>query len=325
MPKTDEPIPAIVIFGATACGKTDFAVSVFGRNSASGLAGTCEIINADSVQVYRESLIASARPTAEERQEVPHHLVGIREGSQEFSVSDFVREADAACENIFQRGRVPVLLGGSAFFLKNFLLSLPVTPPADEAVRKRLQAELQQFGETALFERLQKCDPVSASRIQMRDHYRVLRALEVYETAKKPLSSFELSTELRSRYRFLILTLTRPRETLYRRIERRVDKMFAGGLCEEFETLYRKGYTAESPIMKAIGYREFFTVNEKAPLSADPEVVKALIKRNTRRYAKRQETFFKKIPQNRVVDLENKSEVTAAIFELETFVEHSLC
>ena len=320
MCKQSSPIPAIVIFGATACGKTDFAASVFGRDSQSGLANTCEIVNADSVQVYRESVIASARPTLEEMRQVPHHLVGIRDGTEEFSVSDFVREADAACEDIFRRGFVPVLLGGSAFFLKNFLLSLPETPKADLAVRQRLQAELQQHGEKALFERLQQCDPITATRVKMHDHYRVLRALEVYETAKKPLSSFQLSTEFLSRYSFLGLTVNRPREINYQRIEMRVEKMFADGLVSEFEALYNKGYTAETPLMKAIGYREFFELSPKAPLTVKLDDVKALIKRNTRRYAKRQETFFNIIPNNRRINLENIDEITEAIAELKKYV-----
>lgn len=313
-------IPAIVIFGATACGKTEFAVSVFGKKTETGLANTCEIINADSVQVYKEAVIASAVPTQDEQEQVPHHLVSIYDGSREFSASDFVREADKLCLEIYSKNKVPVLLGGSAFFLKNFLMSLPSTPKADQEIREKLQNELSENGEEVMFAKLKLCDPISAERINVHDHYRVLRALEVYEATKKPLSSFALSEKLRTNYDFLIFTLTRKRTVIYERIHKRVDKMFDAGLVAEFAELYRKGYTATSPIMKAIGYNEFFSISPTLPLNADIEAVKNLIKRNTRRYAKRQETFFKTIPKNKIVNLEKQSELNAAIDEIKNFV-----
>lgn len=317
-------IPAILVFGATASGKTDFAVSVFGSDAKSGLAGTCELINADSVQVYKESIIASARPNQQARSAVVHHLVGVRNGNEEFSASDFVHEADRLCREIFQRAKVPVLIGGSAFFLKNFLYNLPATPQADPVIRKNLQADLKQFGEKVMYERLKTCDPVSARRLNEKDHYRVLRALEVYEQQKIPLSSYQLPTEFRNEYHFLILTLTRPREILYRRIDARVEAMFEAGLVEEFLSLYEKGYRKESPIMKAIGYSEFFqfSTEQFSQLSeSNRDELKRLIQRDTRRYAKRQETFFKKISCNTVVNLEKPEEVQAAIQKMKCFID----
>lgn len=320
LPQDKSKIPAIVIFGATACGKTEFAVSVFGKETKTGLANTCEIINADSVQVYKDAVIASAGPTLYEKEQVPHHLVSIYEGDREFSTSDFVREADKLCLEICKKNKVPVLLGGTAFFLKNFLMSLPSTPKADPKIRKKLQAELEKQGEEVMFAKLKHFDPVSASRINIHDHYRVLRALEVYEATKKPLSSFSLSEEFRKTYDFLIFTLTRERKIIYERINKRVDKMFTAGLVAEFAELYKKGYTATSPIMKAIGYKEFFSLSPILPLNADLDAVKNLIKRNTRRYAKRQETFFKTIPESTIVNLENPSELNSAIQKIKNFV-----
>ena len=317
-------IPVILIFGATATGKTDFALSLFAKNAKSSLANTCEIINADSIQVYKESYIASARPSLAECEKLPHHLVALKDGSEEFSVSDFVNEADRLSREIFKRNKIAVLMGGSAFFLKNFLYSLPKTPKADPELRKKLEQDLQVFGEEELFERLKLCDPKSATRIKKSDHYRVIRALEVYESSGKALSSFSLPTEFRNNYTFLILTLSRPREILYQRIEARVDKMFEAGLVEEFQKLFKKGYTRESPIMKAIGYSEFFTVNPTDPGNANIEEVKKLIKRNSRRYAKRQECFFKKIPYNVIVNLEERKEVLAAIEMITCFVKEAL-
>lgn len=314
-------IPAIVIFGPTASGKTEFAISVFGDKSKTGLAKTCEIISADSVQVYSESFIASARPTDFECENLVHHLVGVKKGYDEFSVSDFVRVADDFCYKIFQRKKVPILLGGSAFFLKNFLFGLPKTPKADTLIREKLQKKLNDLGPQALYQLLETVDPESANKIKSEDHYRVLRALEVYETTKKPLSSFKLPSTFRLEYDFLVLSLTRPRDILYRRIENRVDDMFASGLYEEFLNLYKKGYKKNTPIMKAIGYSEFFLMENPLNLKIDEiETVKSMIKRDTRRYAKRQETFFKKIPKTTIINLESNYEVDFAIQKIKSFL-----
>lgn len=305
-------IPAVVIFGATACGKTDFALSVFGSDAASQLAGWAEIVNADSIQVYADSVIASARPTHEQLKRLPHHLVGIKSGTEEFSVSDFVQAADKACLEIYSRAKMPVVTGGSAFFLKHFLTGLPKTPGADPATRLQLQNRLKAEGEASIFSELQKADPVSAAKINPHDHYRVLRALEVFYASGTPLSSFTLEPAFREHYDFLVLTLTRPKDLLYKRINERVEKMFDGGLVTEVENLLAKGMTAQSPLMKAIGYSEFFLDGEHADFENLPEV-KRLIQRDTRRYAKRQETFFKTIPAEMTVDMNDPAAVTALI------------
>lgn len=313
--------PAVVIFGATASGKTDFVLSTFGANARTHLAGKAEVINADSIQVYSESRIASAAPDTEQLRLLPHHLVGVRNGTEEFSVTDFVSEADELCKKIVSQNKLPVIVGGTAFFLKHFLMDIPITPQSDIQVRKRLQNQLRVHGEKVLFDTLRKVDPVTAARINMHDHYRLVRALEIYETSGQPLSSFTVPNTFRATYTFLVLVLSRPREILYERINKRVDTLFDLGLVDEVKALARKGYTAETPIMKAIGYSEFFLNDKTKPDFSDIDLVRSMIKRNTRRYAKRQETFFKTIPHTRQINLENPSEVKTGIEEIEAFFQ----
>lgn len=290
------PCRVLIIFGATGCGKTDLLCQLFSDNSSYGFANKAEIINADSVQVYRDLRIGSAAPSEATLSVLPHHLVNELAPSREFSTADFVKRADELCPQIAARNHLPVLAGGTAFFLKNFIYGLPITPRADETIRSKLKLQAQTQGATAMYERLRAIDKVTADKLHPNDEYRVLRALEVYEATGKPLSEFHLAQTVRAEYDCTIIGLTRPREELYERINQRVDLMFEQGLYQEFCTLYDSGYRAETPAMKAIGYAEFFDVLPEDPKNAPLERVSELIKRNTRHYAKRQETFFKALP-----------------------------
>lgn len=291
-------IPVAVIFGATACGKTALAAQLF----TSALI-KAEVISADSVQVYRGMPIGSAQPSCELIKRVPHHLIGICDPSEEFSVADFVRNADTLCGDISGRGRLPVVLGGTAFYIKHFMYGMPVTPQADPQLRARLQEKLRQIGVAAMYAELAAFDPVSAAKIHANDEYRILRAHEVYCASGRPLSSFKLSYRYREGFRFCPILLDCPRAELYRRIEDRVDEMFAQGLQQEVAQLVEQGYTAADPAMKAIGYREFFELSPDAPAAAPFDAVNALIKRNTKRYAKRQQTFFQSFPHVHRIDM----------------------
>ena len=293
-------MPVAVIFGATACGKTALAAHLF-TTSVNSI--KTEIISADSVQVYRGMPIGSAQPPQELLDTIPHHLIGVCEPSEEFSVADFVRSADKLCKDIASRGALPVVLGGTAFYIKHFMYGMPITPQADPVLRMRLQERMQHIGAAAMYAELASFDPASAAKIHIHDEYRILRAHEVYCASGRPLSSFELPYRYREGFRFCPIFLDRPRDELYRRIEARVDEMFAQGLQQEIARLTAQGCTADDPAMKAIGYREFFKLSPDAPAAAPLNAVKDLIKRDSKRYAKRQQTFFQSFPNVRRIDM----------------------
>jgi tRNA dimethylallyltransferase len=293
-------IPVCILFGPTASGKTALVEELF---ACPRPLCSVEIISADSMQVYRGMDIGTAKAAAELRRTIPHHLVDIRSPHEQFHAGDFVRLADAACTEIAGRRSLPLVSGGTGFYLRNFITGLSEAPPSDPAVRDRLQQEFNQKGPSPLFEELEKLDPASAQRIHRNDTYRLLRALEVCRGTGSPLSSFARGNAPRTAYRFLIVGIKRKREDVYRRIEQRCDEMFRQGLPEEVETLFKQGYTPRDPGLRAIGYREFFVESAGLggegsvyTLSRDMEGVRALIAKNSRHYAKRQETFFSSIP-----------------------------
>jgi tRNA dimethylallyltransferase len=292
-------IPVIVLFGPTASGKTEVLERLFTDSDSiflsSGHSGA-EIISADSAQVYRGMDIGTAKVSREVRNHLPHHLIDICDPREQFDAAKFINLADTACIDIFSRGKVPVISGGTGFYLKNFIQGLSEAPPADPEIRKQLETERSQFGIEHLAAELAACDSKSAARIHINDEYRLLRALEVYRSSGQPLSSFASSGSLKDRpsYRFLTIGLTCSREILYERINLRCKRMFADGLAKEVASLHRGGYGPADPGLKAIGYKEFFLQGEDGSpkISQDLAEVERLIARNSRRYAKRQILFF---------------------------------
>jgi tRNA dimethylallyltransferase len=277
----------VVVFGPTAVGKTELLLELFPG-------GEAEIVTADSMQVYRHLDVGTAKPTPDILRKLPHHLIGVVEPDQQFNAGEFVKRADALIREITGRGRLAVLSGGTAYYLRSFLFGLPDAPPGEAGVRKELKRELDERGLGPLLEELGRVDPVSKERIAPRDSYRVLRALEVYRCSGRPLSEFRNPAEPRREHRTLLIGLERPREELYRRIEARVEQMFAAGLIDEVRSLMAAGYGPQAPGMRGIGYQEFFLM-QAGCLSWGS--LRELVKRNSRRYAKRQLTFFRAIPQ----------------------------
>jgi tRNA dimethylallyltransferase len=298
------PIPVLVLFGPTASGKTNVLMRLFGRNGL--FSQKAEVISADSMQVYRGMDIGTAKPSAEEKAQLPHHLIDIRNPDEQFNAGDFVRLAGEAIIDIARRGAFPIVCGGTGFYLKNLIMGLPEAPPSDETIRAALKQELRKKGGAALMEELARYDPASAAKIHLNDEYRLTRALEVLRLSGRPLSSFGLSgagqasaanigeESFLSRCRFMVIGLSRPREELYRRINARCAAMFAQGLPDEVRKLHEAGYTPRDPGLRAIGYRQFFVEDEPGAyrLSQDIAGVEALVAQNSRRYAKRQVTFF---------------------------------
>ncbi|TFG84477.1 MAG: tRNA (adenosine(37)-N6)-dimethylallyltransferase MiaA [Spirochaetales bacterium] len=281
----------LALFGPTACGKTDLLERLFLSNDRS-FSRPVVVVSADSVQVYRGLDIGSAKPDERLLSRLPHKLLDIRDPCEQFSVGDFVRLADEACQGIIANGGLPVLSGGTAFYIRAFIMGLPVTPSSDPAVRTAIQEEFARLGADALYAELKRVDPPSASRIAPADHYRIARALEVYRFAGRPLSSYALPETPRARWDTLALAIDRPRAELYDRINARVDAMMAAGLRGEVQSLREAGYKADDPGMRAIGYAEFLS----AGLDEGDSVIAARIRLHTRRYAKRQLTFMRGMP-----------------------------
>jgi len=248
-----------------------------------------EIISADAMQVYRGLDIGTAKPDREVLRKLPHHLLSIVDPREQFTVGEFVRRVERLVPQIYARGKTPILAGGTAYYLKTFICGLPGSPAGDPQVREELKRLLAERGLAFLAAELRRVDPLSAASINEHDSYRVLRALEIFRASGRPRTAFELPRRARKQFDFLLIGLQRDREELNERIERRVEAMFARGLVEEVRCLLGRGYTAEDPGMKGIGYREFFEMRKGCLLLGG---VEELIKRNTRRYAKRQITFF---------------------------------
>jgi tRNA dimethylallyltransferase len=303
--------PVFILFGPTASGKTAVLERLFAPWEKA------EIISDDSMQVYRGMDIGTAKPSLAERAKIPYHLIDIRNPDEQFNAGEFVQLAEAACLDIISRGALPVVSGGTGFYLKTVVLGPSEAPPADQGIRAELKKELLSKGAFFLMEELKKADPVSAGRIHINDEYRLLRALEVYRVSGRPLSSYAVSPNkvpAASGFRFLLVGLRRSREELYRRINERTAAMFRAGLPVELRRLSEAAFTPADPGLRAIGYREFFVEDKTCPrgwrLSEDLAGVENLVAQNSRRYAKRQITFFASLPDARWIDCGNDEDAT---------------
>jgi len=263
------------------------------------------------MQVYRGMDIGTAKPALDIRNRIPHHLIDIRDPREQFNAGDFVKAAERLIPEIASRGRIPVVSGGTAYYFRNLIFGLPESPAGDPVVRKRLEAECLSEGLPAMYRRLEEADPESAARISANDRYRILRALEVFEASGRPLSACRVPQVPRDDFRFLVIGLDRERGELNGRIDRRVDEMFEKGLKEEVSGLMERGYRGEDPGMKGIGYSEFFLMRNDGCLGL--REVRELIKRDSRRYAKRQRTFFSSLPGVAWMHPERKREIFAAV------------
>jgi len=277
----------ILIVGPTASGKSEFAVRLAERISG-------EIVNADSMQFYTGMEIGTARPSAELLSRVPHHLFGIVTPDINFTAADYIVAAGEIITDICHRGNVPLVVGGTGLYVRALLCGLAESPPADDEFRAAMTRYTDNFGPHALHEKLTFVDPATADRLHVNDSLRIIRALEVfYQTGRRLSSVQEAHGFLENRYDALKIGLEVERSLLYERIEKRVDEMIAIGLVDEVESLLSMGYSPEIKALGAIGYREI--CDYLCGTLTLPEAI-SLIKRNTRHYAKRQLTWFKKDP-----------------------------
>ncbi len=277
----------LIICGPTASGKSELALRL-----AHELDG--EIVNADSMQIYRGMDIGTAKPATEQRAEIPHHLIDVADPDRLFSASDFAEEADLAIKDITARGKRAIIVGGTGLYIRALLKGLVDSPSGAGRIRQELQEEAKELGNEAMLEKLRQVDPELASRIHSNNLVRIIRALEVHRLTGVPLSQTQQEHGfIANRYESLQIGLRVDRKELYTRIEARVDKMLADGLLEEVRRLLAAGYGRELKAMRAIGYKE-----AAAYLSGELDLEEAvsLMKRDTRRYAKRQYTWFNADP-----------------------------
>jgi len=300
--KSSAQLPVIIIFGPTAVGKTHIIDTI--SDSA------IEIINADSKQVYKYMDVGTAKPTRDVLKRIQHHLIDIVEPSYQFNTGDFVQRTEDVIPEIFKRNRLPVICGGTAFYIRSFVYGLPDSPKGNPTVRAGLRNEYLQKGKNGLFKELQEADPESAKNIKPNDGYRIIRALEVFRSSGKTLSSFSVPHTVRKDYNLLLIGLMREREELYKRIEKRVDRMFEHGLTKEIKMLLNKGYNEHDPGMRGIGYREFFEMQRNCSTLYD---VKEKIKQHSKHYAKRQITFFKSLPHVQWIHADDIKQIAACI------------
>lgn len=276
----------IVIAGPTATGKTALSVRL-----AQELDG--EIISADSIQIYKKLDIGSAKPTESEKMGMPHYLMDFVAPDGAYSVADYVKDAKEKIDDILSRGKTPIMVGGTGLYISSVVDNVSFTEnETDLAVRNRLLKELKESGPQELHKRLEAIDPVSANEIHPNNTKRVIRALEIFETTGKTRTEHEENSKIdKSPYNFCLVALTCDRELLYERINKRVDIMVENGLFREVSDLLSQGVNRDAQSMQGIGYKEaVLAVLDEISNDAAIE----LIKKNSRNYAKRQLTWFRR-------------------------------
>lgn len=275
----------LVICGATASGKTSLAVECAKKLNT-------EVISADSQLIYKGLNIGTAKPTAEEMCGVKHHMIDTVEPSESFNVGNYREKALPIMKNLFASGKIPVICGGTGFYINSLLFDLSYgNTEGNGEIRKKYSDFLETHGKEALFEKLREIDAETAEKLHVNDIKRIIRALEIYELSGKKKS--EQNDTLISEYDYLAVAIDWKREELYERINMRVDKMFEDGLVEEVQGLLSRGIDEKFQCMQAIGYKEVVFGLKNGDLHS---TMRDIIKQNTRHYAKRQIVFFKKLP-----------------------------
>lgn len=293
----------LVICGATASGKTDLAVKCAQK------LGT-EIISADSQLVYKGLDIGTAKPTETERGGVVHHLIDVVSPLDKFSVFDFGNLAEPIVDRLLGENKTPIVCGGTGFYINTLLFNLGYGgTPADESVREKYTRFLEENGKDALFDKLKQVDGETAAKLHKNDTKRVIRALEIYESSGKKKS--EQRDGLKKKRDYVAFAVDYKKEELYERISERVDRMFDMGLVDEVKSLLSSGVDENSQCMQAIGYKEVVFGLKNGDMES---TMRDIIKLNTRHYAKRQITFFKKLPE--LIWLEPKENLADTILEI---------
>jgi len=273
----------IAIVGPTAVGKTSLSIRLAKRFDG-------EIISGDSMQIYKGMDIGTSKITEEEKEDIPHYMLDIRNPGEDFSVAQFKTLVQQHIKDITERNRLPFIVGGTGLYIKSVLYDYDFSDrKRDPAITKRLETFVREKGVLPLYEKLKKIDPYQAEKIHPNNYRRVIRALEIYETTGMTMSEYHKQQKSEPIYDYLLIGLTMERSILYEKINKRVDEMIDLGLVEEVKELIDQNLE-DSQAMKAIGYKEFIPYF-KGEQSLEQSI--QLLKRNTRRYAKRQLTWFK--------------------------------
>lgn len=295
--------------GATAVGKSRVGVALAQRLGA-------EIISLDSMAIYRGMDIGTAKPNAEQRAAAPHHLIDVVDPAEDFSVAQYLDAAQNTIAEIRRRNREVLFVGGTPLYLKCLLRGLFEGPPANWELRTEIQAELALVGSAALHERLAQFDPLAASQIHPNDARRLVRALEVYRATGEPISHQQLQFEEGSPAEACrVFVLRRPRDEQHRRIEDRVEWMMSAGLVDEVRSLTTSGHKLGRTASQAVGYRE---VLDHLRGDFDLPQTAERIKARTRRFAKRQGTWFRSLSECRFIDIQDEKDVPAIVDQIVT-------
>ncbi|MBN1521297.1 MAG: tRNA (adenosine(37)-N6)-dimethylallyltransferase MiaA [Candidatus Aureabacteria bacterium] len=278
-------LPLIAIAGPTATGKTEVSFHLARRIHA-------EIVSCDSMQIYKGLDVGTSKPTKEMLSSVPHHLISLMKHDRVFSVAEYIRMAASNIEKIRKEGKNAILAGGTGLYLKCLFEGLFEGPPRDKKIRNKLKVQIDEKGLESLYKDLRKRDPDYANVISSNDERRIMRALEVMEIRGEKFSVLQKNTASLVKEPYRIFCLLLPRKELYRRIDKRVDGMMQCGLVDEARELFEENISPDATLLQAIGYKELFLYFQ-GEVSLEEAV--CLIKRNTRRYAKRQMTWFKKM------------------------------
>jgi len=290
----------LVIAGPTAVGKSAIGISLARQLGA-------EIISADSRQVYRQLDIGTAKPTLEERSRVRHHLIDILDPDQPYSAAAFARDARAVLDGLDRQNQPAIVVGGSGLYLRALIDGLSPIPAGDETIRQELRDLSKKQGREALHDLLRKVDPESANRLRPNDSVRIIRAMEVHRISGRTMSEWQRTKRFTDGRKYFMVVLDRDRGGLYRMIDERVDWMLAQGLVDEVKGILAKGYDPDIVSLRTVGYRELID-----HLQGKQSYLRAMeqIKQNTRRFAKRQLTWFRSVKYARWVEVnDDKSSI----------------
>ncbi|MCB1111870.1 MAG: tRNA (adenosine(37)-N6)-dimethylallyltransferase MiaA [Chlamydiales bacterium] len=288
----------IVLAGPTAAGKTQFSIDL-----AKQIGG--EVVSADSIQVYRGMDIGTAKITEEEMEGIPHHLINVRDVKDTYNVVDFYYEARHCCQKILARDAVPIIVGGSGFYIHSLIYGPPSGPPSVPELRKMLEDEMERFGPEAMYQKLRQLDPQYANTITKNDKQKIVRAFEIIKLTGKKVSKLSWKGRRKPQnYDFRSWFLYRPKEHLYKRIDKRCDKMIEEGFLDEVRRLETEGLRENSSAAQAIGYRQALDFLETEQTKCDLKQFTEKFKQASRNYAKRQFTWFRREPAFRWLDLD---------------------
>lgn len=304
-------IPLVILTGPTAVGKTNLSIQLAKKMNM-------EIISADSMQIYKYMDVGSAKVTEDEMNGVKHYLIDEVTPDYSFSVSEFQERANDYINQIVKKGKLPLVTGGTGLYLNSLIYNMDFAKSdADNELREMLRLELEENGIDYMYEKLKSLDEEVANRIHKNNTKRVIRAIEVCMSGKK-MSDFSNDLKLNEKYEPIIIVLNRDREHLYRRINKRVDIMISQGLEDEVKTLLNIGYSSDLVSMQGIGYKEIIKyLNNEYTYEEAIEI----IKRDSRRYAKRQLTWFRRYENAKWFDLDNYNDEKILLDDVISYIE----